>query len=182
MVYGTVRYRAALYRGQASCCWPLLATVAIRLSLSGLFSTPNFLDHLRRRARPQLFTMKPSINPKKCSSPASQQSQSFSQKSRKRLTKDEDIRCVSYPFSSDGSGTITTQVISPEAKEMLLGRLREDLLSKLGGSWNRTHQLRSGGSEKQAAEEKVIRSRLVIGECDTLFVSLSLKVKAEDGR
>ena len=120
-----------------------------------------------------------SRSPKKRSNITSEQTSILSPKNKKRqCVEDDDIRCVTYPFSSsDGNGTIITPVISTEVKQMLLDRFREELLAKFdGSSWNRgrkssgaldntkSNDIENEVESPMSIGEKVIRSRLFIGE------------------
>ncbi|KAL3783253.1 hypothetical protein ACHAWO_013345 [Cyclotella atomus] len=101
-------------------------------------------------------------NKKKRSLPPQQH---YPQKYSSRLTvDDEDISRISYPFASGGA--IVTPIVPFDVKGMVFERLKEELLPKLNGRWNRTCRLHNTGDEdkiKTTAAETVVRSRLIIG-------------------
>ena len=96
-----------------------------------------------------------------------------SRKKAKGITVDDgDIRCVPCPFSSEGS--IVTPVVSAELKEVLLSRLKEELLTKLNGRWNRSRGSK-GEEVRMSASEAVIRSRVVLGKNSGVHSAFTLE-------
>ena len=93
------------------------------------------------------------LTPRKRGAPTSHQTQSSQKIKTRQTVQDEDIRCVRYPYSSSGgnSDVIVTPVVSLEVKQVLLDRLKGEILSKLGGAWCRGRRLanvRRGGKKR----------------------------------
>ncbi|KAL7522910.1 hypothetical protein ACHAWX_007653 [Stephanocyclus meneghinianus] len=94
------------------------------------------------------------ITPTKLGAPTSHQTQSSQKRKTRQAVQDEDIRCVSYPYSSSGGNgdVIVTPVVSLEVKQVLLDRLKGEIVSKLDGAWCRGQRLadvRRGGKKRK---------------------------------